>query len=275
MRHRREDARIRRPQHGEHEDQPDVVGLPHRGDRVVSWSRICTTAVRARRSAARSRRRSRRRPAPCRGQPDQHEQQRQQRHGTPTSSPTSAGPPGTAARASRRRIHPRRRRAERRPATSTPYPTGMPEAPVTASLGAHDAVDDPGLAPDLGRDPAGDQRDHRGGPASTTRAVEPRRERQPAARDSGREEDRASSASSQPIPTIVWNANRTTLTGGRSSAGTVSARGRSRSGCAWPAATAAAGSPSPKCTSPSLYQPPHVHRRARRGRARAPPARRA
>ena len=37
-----------------------------------------------------------------------------------------------------------------------------PPAPVTASVGPHHLVDDPWLAADLGRDPAGDQRDERG-----------------------------------------------------------------------------------------------------------------
>src|SRR5918996_4741049 len=47
--------------------------------------------------------------------------------------------------------------------------------------GAHDAVDDPGLAADFGRDPARDQRHHRERPGKHDRAIEPARSRQPTA----------------------------------------------------------------------------------------------
>ena len=43
--------RVRRPGHGQDEDQPDVVGLPHRAHRVVG-----VLADRARRASARGRR---------------------------------------------------------------------------------------------------------------------------------------------------------------------------------------------------------------------------
>src|SRR5438876_11467054 len=45
--------------------------------------------------------------------------------------------------------------------------------------GTHHAVDDPGLAADLGRDPAGDQRDDRQWPGEHHRAIEPARPGQP------------------------------------------------------------------------------------------------
>ena len=59
---RRERRRERGPQHDEHEDQPDVVGLPHRADRVLDQValRACRAGCR-RRAGPRSRRRSRRR----------------------------------------------------------------------------------------------------------------------------------------------------------------------------------------------------------------------
>ena len=50
------------PQHDEDEDQPDVVGLPHRGDRVVDdLARSLAALGAARRRGPRSRPRSRRR----------------------------------------------------------------------------------------------------------------------------------------------------------------------------------------------------------------------
>ena len=65
---------------------------------------------------------------------------------------------------------------------------------------AHVPVDDPRLAPHLGRDPAGDQRDHRQRPGEHHGAVEPRRLGQPLAGARARTATHTpSSASSVPI----------------------------------------------------------------------------
>ena len=85
-------------------------------------------------------------------------------------------------------------------------------------LGAHQLVDDPGLAPDLGHDPARDQRHQRqagrrrprrAGTTCDAGSV-PRRHRD-------HRNQAATAASSVPMPTITWNELRTTPTGGRSS----------------------------------------------------------
>ena len=156
----------------------------------------------------------------------------------------------------------------------------------------HHAVDDPRLAPDLGRDPAGDQRDDRQRPGQR-----PPRGRTTATRGSRRRRTRTtrwstpSSASSVPIPTIVWNANRTTFTGGRS-VGRHGVEALHLAFGSWKASSdSSRGIAIPYSTSPSSVPAEHVDRarrasscaeplergeldRLRRSRPRARPSRR-
>ena len=109
----------------------------------------------------------------------------------------------------------------------------MPGAVLTASLDAHDAVDDPRLAADLGGDPAGLERDDapragRDGQPAGTSASRGRRASPPPRDQRTRRRGRAAP---MPMPTMSWNAQcAPRSTGGRSSAGTSSRPCTSASG---------------------------------------------
>ena len=165
---RPERPRIGGPEHGQHEDQPHVVGLPDRRHRLVGVLADPLGVLAAARGQL---------PEPgAEVGPGQHRVQRhsgqhehererlQHRSGRRRSGPTPAsGSPG-----SRSGARARRRRTQASPQATTDVAGGerrhsRPESRGAGDRGGgrHHAVDDPRLAADLGDDPAGDQRDQR------------------------------------------------------------------------------------------------------------------
>ena len=150
---RREDRLERRreprPEDDEHEDQPDVVGLPDRADRPVDQLARAPAALAARRRpGSRSRRRSPRRRTPRRpSRPSTAPRRRRRRcsRRRPRSAAAGAGrarrarrSPRSSAARQRRDIarsvdDERRARARRRASTTTANVTQTPSACVTAS----------------------------------------------------------------------------------------------------------------------------------------------
>ena len=189
---RGEGGRVAGPADDEHEDQPDVVRLPDRPHRVVGVvARLAVAVVAGRPAATRSPPRSRRRRA-RRTRPARDDQEQRKASSVIGASPAgssvkpagastaragSTGPSG--ARLSRRSTHQTRDRERgvdrRRASRSRPGSPPRPSPPRPCAS----AVDDPGLAADLRRHPAGDQRHHRGrarrapprGRTSATRAA--------------------------------------------------------------------------------------------------------
>ena len=222
----------------------------------------------------------------------EHEPQQDEDH-RELAAATRVSPPATVsgARARRRRIH------------TTPAPDREVDDPQRRVAdrdaagggdrlrGRHHAIDDPRLAPDLGRHPPADQGHDRQRPGGGERRVEPARlgQRVVAAR-ARRGRSTPSSASSVPMPTIAWKQMRTMFTGGRSSGATAS-RPSTRALGSWKASTESIfGMPMPNFDLAVVIPAQHVDRRAALGpaqplqrgelgrlrprRRRAPPSRR-
>ena len=225
------------PEHHEHEDQPDVVGLPDRADRPVDQLARAPAAVAAAGDQA---------PEPgaevraaehgVRGHadPEHRGDGVGAAHRAPSARPGDGGGPyghvDSSSSASRqRRDIARSVSTSAAPSTAYSSSTSDERDPDAARLrdrvlGAHHVVDDPRLAADLGDDPAALERDHGRDARDGDGAQEPLASAGCRACATRRSPSQSPSAiSAVQMPTIVSNAQCSiVLAGGRSSGGTVS-----------------------------------------------------
>ena len=134
-----------------------------------------------------------------------------------------------------------------------PYPTGMSLAPVTACETRWTSYTIHGCRPTSVVIHPAISATTDSGPAATTahRASRGR----PRRRNRRKRYTSPSSASSVPIPTIVWKANRTTLTGGWSASGTMSRPLTAAFGLWKASSDSSLGISMPQTTACPLYQP--------------------